>query len=411
MRHTCIMIRSTRRRAQGVAAVAVVIGLFSVFVPSASAVPKGLTYTDSSGQSGRLSHAVVSGQITVSLPSVTNVTNVGYYVDNSRDGGEVMVADQAPYSVSLDANELSANGQACSDEPTLTCHMLLAVTTMKNGETGAYFARFRVGKAGASKAAVAKPAATTATSAPAVAADEKTAAPKKTATGGAPSDILDFSVWKLTLPVGEGNGEGCKPREVLGSELQGFSMDPFFMVNSSGDGVVFRANADGCTTKNSGYPRSELREMTPSGQNASWSLASGTHVLEARQAITHLPVTKPQTVSAQIHGGDDDVMGILATGNGDGKTAKLCARFGNAGAQEPCLDDNYVLGTPYDLKISATNGAIDVYYNGEKKITLNSSDAGCYFKLGNYTQSNLLKGDKADAYGEVVVYSASVSHS
>ena len=59
----------------------------------------------------------------------------------------------------------------------------------------------------------------------------------------------------------------------------------------------------------SGYPRSELREMTSSGSaNASWSTTSGTHTMEIRQAITHLPVVKPHVVAGQIHDAGDDVI-------------------------------------------------------------------------------------------------------
>jgi hypothetical protein len=36
--------------------------------------------------------------------------------------------------------------------------------------------------------------------------------------------------------------------------------------------------------------------------------------------------------------------------------------------------------------------------------------SGWYFKVGCYTQSNETKGDKPEAYGEVVVYKLKVTH-
>jgi hypothetical protein len=39
------------------------------------------------------------------------------------------------------------------------------------------------------------------------------------------------------------------------------------------------------------------------------------------------------------------------------------------------------------------------------------SGSGWYFKSGSYVQSNLDRGDQADAVSEVVIYSLQVTHS
>ena len=228
-------------------------------------------------------------------------------------------------------------------------------------------------------------------------------------TASLPGQVLNLKSWKLTLPVGQGTGDGCKPQEILQPKLNSFTNE-WFKVNKTGDGVVFRANVNGCTTSNSGYPRSELREMLPDGSNeAAWSIASGTHTMQIRQAVTHLPVVKPETVVAQIHGGDDDVLAVIADGKG-GTNGGPAICFRNGDARAGCLDANYKLGNPYDLKIVASNGKIDIYYNGLLKGSFTSSAAECYFKVGNYTQSNLSKGDQASAYGETVLYGVKVAH-
>ena len=69
------------------------------------------------------------------------------------------------------------------------------------------------------------------------------------------------------------------------------------------------------------------------------------------------------------------------------------------------------LGTPFDTRIVAANGKVDVLYNGEKKAELPLSGSGWYWKVGAYVQSNGSTGDGAGSTGEVVVYKADISHS
>lgn len=213
-----------------------------------------------------------------------------------------------------------------------------------------------------------------------------------------PADLLDLSNWKLTLPTGD---EGS-PREVLAGALSRFSNE-FFKVDDSRNGVVFTAKVGGATTKNSHYPRSELREMQ-GGENAAWSNPGGTHTLEVREAILAVPKAKPEVVAAQIHDGDDDVLQIRLEGE------RLTAQADD-GKTEQLLDPAYRLGTPYDLKILAEDGRIDVFYNGAKKAELHKSGSGWYFKVGAYVQSSVEKGDAEGTPGSVAVYSLKVSHS
>jgi hypothetical protein len=43
-------------------------------------------------------------------------------------------------------------------------------------------------------------------------------------------------------------------------------------------------------------------------------------------------------------------------------------------------------------------------------LSIPSNAVGNYFKVGAYVQSNPSRGDKPDAFGEVVVYNATVKH-
>ena len=223
--------------------------------------------------------------------------------------------------------------------------------------------------------------------------------PARRPTGGAaaPSDLVDLNNWYLTLPTGaDGDPDTVQP-----AELAGYSSS-YFELNDDHDGVVFTAPVDGVTTRNSSYPRSELREMKGT-EEASWSNGRGTHTLRATEAVTELPPAKPEMVTAQIHGGDDDIMQIRLEGN------HLMVQYDD-GAKQVTLDPNYRLGTPYDIEIVAAANAVQVRYNGEQKADLPLSGSTWYFKAGAYVQSNPGKGDAGTAAGQVIIYSLEVDH-
>jgi hypothetical protein len=205
--------------------------------------------------------------------------------------------------------------------------------------------------------------------------------------------------WKLTLPGGK---EG-DPTEILPSDLRSFVEDGIFHLTPEGDGVVFRAEVGGATTKNSNYPRSELREMAGAEEEASWSNTSGSHTLDVRQAITETPPVKPHVVAAQIHDGSDDVLQIRLEGT------TLAVQY-NDGKSQIVIDPDYQLGTPYDLRIAAEDSRVVVFYNGEQAAELPLHGSSWYFKVGAYTQSNPEKGDESGAAGEVVVYDLALNH-
>jgi poly(beta-D-mannuronate) lyase len=213
-----------------------------------------------------------------------------------------------------------------------------------------------------------------------------------------PADLIDLDNWYLTLPTGE---EG-DPDDVHPPALRSFAGD-WFRLNDARDGVVFRAHAGGATTRNSKYPRSELREMRD-GALAAWSNASGTHTMRLRQAVTELPRAKPHVVTAQIHDEDDDVVMVRLEGT------QLKVEYDD-GRSEIVIDQHYELGTPYDLRIVAADRAVEVFYDDRLVADLPISGDGWYFKTGCYVQSNPERGDAPDAIAEVVLYSLEVEHS
>jgi Alginate lyase/Secreted repeat of unknown function len=211
-----------------------------------------------------------------------------------------------------------------------------------------------------------------------------------------PGEVLDLADWYLTLPTGKAGDPDTVEQPALGKLT-----NEFFKVDDSG-GVVFSARGDGVTTKNSHFPRSELREMNGS-EKAAWSNINGRHTLDVCEAITQVPSAKPEVVGAQIHDDKDDVLQIRLEGQ------KLMVQYDD-GKSEQLLDANYKLGTPYDVRIIAADSKVEVLYNGQRKAELPLSGSGWYWKVGAYVQSNTSKGDGADASGAVTVYALNVDH-
>lgn len=204
-----------------------------------------------------------------------------------------------------------------------------------------------------------------------------------------PAEVLDLSTWKIGLPTTD---------EVKQPKLSGFSDSAFEVVSA----VTFTAHCGETAQAGSKYARSELREMNPDGSNAAWSSTSGTHVMELRQRVTHLPVVKPQVVCGQIHNSTDYLILIEL------EASKLSVRYRNDVIG--VLDDDYRLGTYFTLRLVATDGHVDVYFNGLHKVRHALRAAGCYFKAGCYVQSSTATGDKPSAFAAVDIAELTVSH-
>lgn len=249
-------------------------------------------------------------------------------------------------------------------------------------------------------------------SASATPTDTVSATPTPSPTGALtyPAQWLNLTNWKITLPF-DGSDSNTTADEINQPALATYKHDTYFHLNPSQNGVIFQAHCGGATTSGSGYPRSELREMTNNGaSNASWSSTSGTHRMFIRQAITHLPVAKPHVVAGQIHGtsnvsaDSDDITVFRLEGTQlyitDGDTSHAFL-----------LDANYQLGTIFTCEFVVSNGKIEYYYNGQKVgYSQSKSDIGWYFKAGCYTQSNTSRGDLPTAYGEVIIYELTITH-
>lgn len=242
-----------------------------------------------------------------------------------------------------------------------------------------------------------------------------------------PSQVLDLSWWKITLPINNA-------MELYTPELLTYEIDPWFKLVEDEDGhaVQFRANHGGSTTGGSSNPRSELRELTQnyhyrnSNSAAAWNNTSGTHEMWIKQKVTHLTYVKPHVVVGQIHDGGDDVVVFRMEGHlgqgGDWDNngtvgvmdthANLWITNGND-RHGYLVDDNYELGTVFTVKFIAKDGKVEFEYNGNKLDYVHEENfSGAYFKLGNYTQSHngTAPNETDDAYAETYVYDYYIKH-
>jgi len=214
-----------------------------------------------------------------------------------------------------------------------------------------------------------------------------------------PAQALDLRRWKLTLPAGR---QG-RPTEYRQPALGSLANGSFIRLTPDG-GVAFRAPVGGVTTGNSSYPRSELREMSADGRReASWTNATGRHVMTMSQAITATPRAKPHVVAGQIHDSEDDVVMIRLEGR------RLFVE--SDGDDVGLLDPHYRLGRRFTVSVVATSSGVRVRYNQKRVVHVRKIGHGWYFKAGCYPQSNPERGDHARAFGEVVIYALTVRHS
>lgn len=207
---------------------------------------------------------------------------------------------------------------------------------------------------------------------------------------------IDLSNWYLTLPTGKTHS----PTLIKPPQLATYA-DANFVHNTDGS-ITFTTPCSGVTTDNTKYARCELRELV-GGKNASWAMTKGLHTMEYVAQVDHLPAKKPYVVVGQIHGPSDDVIEVRLMGH------DLQVIHNSTVYTE--LDTHYVLGAKFKVKISCSSGKITIWYNDvQKTIIAKPADTkDCYFKVGNYVQSNKSTGDAGD-HSTVRLYSVSVSH-
>ena len=207
-------------------------------------------------------------------------------------------------------------------------------------------------------------------------------------------------IWNVTLPTGKEK----KPETIVFPALDTYSDSNFTVL---ADGIKMKCPTDGVTTQNSSYPRCEFRELTENGEKAAWDFTPDSdHYMEWVVIVSKIPAKKPHVCIGQIHDIKDDILEIRV------EDKKLVARGRDINGYVPLMD--FTLGKTYTFGISVVGGKTSFHNIAEKvavTITQIPKDVkGCYFKCGNYVQSNPLKGDAKD-FSEIILKSLKVTHS
>lgn len=217
-----------------------------------------------------------------------------------------------------------------------------------------------------------------------------------------PSSIVGKN-WTIIGPHNKPSTTNSPENQFISKAEAMDSYKPYFFMRNGA--VVFKTPANGATTTNSKYSRTELREYNSPDdwdKPAAWSNTSGTHTIEGEYSVKHTFTKRPQVVFQQIHAGGDDLTQSAVDGN------RIVQFFED---KSKVFELSPTIPAKFKVKTVASGGRVKVYFNGELKVDYAKSGSSLYFKSGNYNQSNVKDwGESPDAYGETTIYSLSVSH-
>ena len=255
---------------------------------------------------------------------------------------------------------------------------------------------------------------------------------------------INFSNWKVTLPVDENNNGG--PDEYQPSQLLNFgyqsleAVQPFMYDDISDKSIVFYTYPDVSTT-NSTYSRTELRELiNPSNSRENWTLLEGgemTGKLKVDDVSENNESSDDyhKVIVMQIHGiiSIEDMETHGFSSNNGPPLIKIYWKDGNIWSHKKSLvDENtsgddlldtssdtwsdikvnlgYVGFNQFDFRITATDAKIEVQLNNDEPhiyedISLDKWPFENYFKAGNYLTST-----NEDAFSYIKYYNLSISH-
>ncbi len=198
----------------------------------------------------------------------------------------------------------------------------------------------------------------------------------------APGHHVDLLMYKLQTPIARGDSV----LEVSPPMLMSY-ISPDFYYDGMTKALVFACPDNGATTRESHFPRSELRTI------GEWTF-SGMHTLSATLAVTQQPASG-DIIIGQIHGNGQGTEAFkIRWINGD-IVAGVKISPGNTEARYPLLH-GLALGQRFSYTIAQSDHVVTVTVNGvSHSFSFDPSwdTAGTvYFKAGNYLQDNSASG-------------------
>lgn len=236
---------------------------------------------------------------------------------------------------------------------------------------------------------------------------------------------MNLKQWKMHLPIDNNGLKVGYAKQV--TNLVGFTYPPYFLQNPDGS-LTFSCPVDGVkTSKNTKYPRSELREMQlkadgSQGSEAVWTLKTG-GTLTSSLTVDRVPTLndgKPgRVVIGQIHGADDELVRLYR--QSDGLVNFYCDLHGTKKTEtlfQPVdakgVKAKVAVGEKFSYKIVATTALVTVtvtikeveYKVSFKPISVWTKDK-FYFKAGLYLGVNATQGT---GDGQVTLWDAVITH-
>jgi hypothetical protein len=226
------------------------------------------------------------------------------------------------------------------------------------------------------------------------------------AAGGGPKAPIDYSIWRLELPIGNVSPTTVSPKMLLA----GFSNAYFYTAPDGGQ--VFMDPEQGVAFSGSVHPRSEMRESLPDDTQASWA-SSGTNTMTVTGKVTLLSGgTKGSATIAQVFVADSNTLCELQY-NGSG--LKLFYEESKGNGESPVdLKTPIAMNTKYTFMVGYSKGLLTVSVNGKQVYSRTPSSAVSgkkfFFKFGNYDQTASPGTPSTTPYTQVEVYSVDVAH-
>ncbi len=256
---------------------------------------------------------------------------------------------------------------------------------------------------------------------------------------------IDFSNWKVTLPVDENNNgspDEYKPDQLINGGYRTLNAVKPFMYDDTSDASIVFYTFPRQSTANSSYSRTELRELIePSNSRINWSLETGgtmkgkLKMMEISKDNSTTSREYHRTIIMQIHGilsiADKDRLGVSS--NNGPPLIKMTWIDGNLWVYKKSLVDEttsgddlldvssstwkdekhnmgYVGFEEFEFKITASKGKIELQLNNNtsyiyEDVSLAKWPFENYFKAGNY-----LGTTAPGAFARLKYYNLKVTH-
>lgn len=256
---------------------------------------------------------------------------------------------------------------------------------------------------------------------------------------------IDFSNWKVTLPVDEnntGSPDEYQPADLInGGYRTNTSIQPY-MYDDLNDSSIEFYTLPGVSTTNSSYSRTELRELeNPSNAKDNWTLQEGgtmtgkLKIVEISEDNENANRDYHRTIIMQIHGirSEEQMATHGFSSNNGPPLVKITWIDGYIWSYKKSLVNENITGNDllentsdtwsdikvnlgyvgfdeFDFKIKASDGRLEVQLNDNEPyiyedVSLTKWPFENYFKAGNYLGSTA-----ENAFSKVKYYNLSVTH-